>query len=536
MAILGTVVSINGSPDAVGKVIVISDDGVKKVLHLSDSINTGDTIITPEGVIVELELANGKPLAIFAEQTVQITNELVDAVPASSGDSAVDQATIQAVITAINEGRDISEVLEETAAGLDGGAVTAYGFSFESLARVIEGVTNPLSYSFTSTQLADSGIQPLFSEQNDFLAAGGATTGGGLVDTTAPIPTISLNAITSDNILNAAEAGAPVAVTGIVGGEFNTGDTVTLTVNGNPYTGTVDAGGNFSINVPGAELAADPDSTVDASVATTDAAGNPGSATGTHIYDVDTAPPAAPTVLLAPPSDSGVPGDNITNDSTPTITGIGTPGDIIRGTIGGTPYGPVTVPSGGTWTFTPVAGLPDGPVAVTVETEDPAGNVTSGAPITITIDTTAPVPTISVDDITADNILNAAEAGAPVAVTGIVGGEFNTGDTVTLTVNGNPYTGTVDAGGNFSINVPGAELAADPDSTVDASVATTDLAGNLGSAAATQVYVVDTGVPIITLNVIAGDDVINALEDDSPVAISGATLNVEDGQTVTVTV
>ncbi|EIJ66614.1 hypothetical protein BD31_I1892, partial [Candidatus Nitrosopumilus salaria BD31] len=116
MAILGTVVSINGAPDAVDKVIVISDGGARRILQLNDGVKTGDTIITPEGVIVELELVNGKPIAIFAEQTIKITDELVDAVPASSGDSAVDQATIQAVITAINEGRDISDVLEETAA------------------------------------------------------------------------------------------------------------------------------------------------------------------------------------------------------------------------------------------------------------------------------------------------------------------------------------------------------------------------------------------------------------------------------------
>ncbi|HSR01856.1 MAG TPA: retention module-containing protein, partial [Methylophilaceae bacterium] len=249
MAILGTVVSINGAPDAVNKVIVISDGGVKRVLHINDSIKTGDKIITPEGVIVELELANGKPLAIFAKQTVKVTDELVEAVPASSGDSAIDLATIQAVIKAINEERDIGQVLEETAVGLDGGAVTAYGFSFENLMRVVEKV-NPSSFDFISTQLATSGITTLFSEENDFLAAGGSSSGLS-VDTTAPIPTISVDSITADNILNAAEAAGTVAVTGIVGGEFNAGDIVTLTVNGNTYTGAVDAGGNFSINVSG---------------------------------------------------------------------------------------------------------------------------------------------------------------------------------------------------------------------------------------------------------------------------------------------
>ncbi|WP_345974265.1 hypothetical protein [Sulfurimonas sp. HSL3-7] len=55
----------------------------------------------------------------------------------------------------------------------------------------------------------------------------------------------------------------------------------------------VDAAGHFSINVAGSDLAAD--TTVSASVATTDAAGNPGSATDTETYTVDTTLPV-PTI------------------------------------------------------------------------------------------------------------------------------------------------------------------------------------------------------------------------------------------------
>ncbi len=87
------------------------------------------------------------------------------------------------------------------------------------------------------------------------------------VDTLAPTATITLDAITADNILNAAEAGSTVAVTGTVGGDVADGDTITLTVDGVDYPGTVSAG-VFSINVPGSALAADGDATVEASVTT----------------------------------------------------------------------------------------------------------------------------------------------------------------------------------------------------------------------------------------------------------------------------
>ena len=130
------------------------------------------------------------------------------------------------------------------------------------------------------------------------------------------------------------------------------------------------------------------------------------------------------------------------------------------------------------------------------------------------MDTTSPVPVLEIDDITADNIVNSAEAGADVDVTGTVSGDFNAGDTVTLTVNGNTFTGIVDAAGDYSIAVPGSDLAADPDTTVDGSVTTTDAAGNPGSATDTQVYTVDTvaPVPVLEIDDITADNIVNSAE------------------------
>src|SRR5690606_24799914 len=95
-------------------------------------------------------------------------------------------------------------------------------------------------------------------------------------------------------------------------------------------------------------------------------------------------------------------------------------------------------------------------LSVSVTTTDAAGNSTT---TTVThgydVDTTAPELTVSVEDITADNVINAAESGASIEVAGSVGGEFNEGDTVTLTVGDAEYTGTVGADGQWTILVPG---------------------------------------------------------------------------------
>ncbi|HBC3478344.1 TPA: choice-of-anchor K domain-containing protein [Vibrio cholerae] len=99
---------------------------------------------------------------------------------------------------------------------------------------------------------------------------------------------------------------------------------------------------------------------------------------------------------------------------------------------------------------------------------------------------------------TADDIINAEEAGQQIPVSGTVTGEFKAGDIVTLTVNGKSYTGPVDADGRFTILVAGSDLAADADQTIDACVTSTDAAGNSSTATDTENYAVDTTAPEVS--------------------------------------
>ncbi|KAF9658840.1 Ig-like domain-containing protein [Tenacibaculum mesophilum] len=362
------------------------------------------------------------------------------------------------------------------------------------------------------------------------------------VDTTAPVPTISVDNITADNIVNATEAGTTIAVTGTVGGDFNTGDTVTLVINGNNYTGTVDASGNYSINVPGSDLAADTDTTVEASVATTDGSGNAGSANTNHVYNVDTTAPV-PTISV-----DNITADNIVNATeagttiavTGTVGGDFNTGDTVTLVINGNTY-TGTIDASGNYSInvpgSDLAADTDTTVEASVATTDGSGNAGSANTNHVyNVDTTAPVPTISVDNITADNIVNATEAGTTIAVTGTVGGDFNTGDTVTLVINGNNYTGTVDASGNYSINVPGSDLAADTDTTVEASVTTTDTAGNTTSATDNHLYNVDTTAPTLSIVIddITPDNIIDAVEAGTNIPVTGTvTGDFNTGDTVT---
>jgi|GEM_PF-3393656 len=103
------------------------------------------------------------------------------------------------------------------------------------------------------------------------------------------------------------------------------------------------------------------------------------------------------TGFLAPNSDSGTPGDNVTNDDTPTITGKVPPGSTASVNINGKDY-PVTVNPDGSYSYTIPDGLPDGTYTPKIKVTPPGGGTpveSDGTPFTI--DTTPPTVLVTSD-------------------------------------------------------------------------------------------------------------------------------------------
>ncbi|MFJ5336678.1 Ig-like domain-containing protein [Pectobacterium sp. CHL-2024] len=362
------------------------------------------------------------------------------------------------------------------------------------------------------------------------------------VDTVAPIASISVDNVTSDNVINASESGQTIAVTGQVGNEVKAGDTITVTVGTETYQTTVNTDGKtWSVNVPGSVLAANGD--ISASVTTRDTAGNVTTANTNHTYSVDT---VAPTASI---SIDNVTSDNVINASesgqTIAVTGqVGNEvkaGDAVTVNVGTETYQTTVNADGKTWSVNVPGSVlaANGDISATVTTRDTAGNTTTAnTSHTYGVDTVAPVASISIDDVTSDNVINASESGQTIAVTGQVGNEVKAGDAITVKVGSETYQTTVNTDGKtWSVNVPGSVLAANGD--VSASVTTRDTAGNVTTANTSHAYGVDTVAPIASISVdnVTTDNVINATESGQTIAVTGKVDNdVKAGDAVTVKV
>ncbi|EPD7323593.1 BapA-related adhesin SiiEA [Escherichia coli] len=339
-------------------------------------------------------------------------------------------------------------------------------------------------------------------------------------------PALSIDPLTADNIINAAESGQDLPITGTT--DAQPGQTVTVTLNGQTYQGVVQPDGTWSVTVPAANVdaLADGNATVTASV--NDVAGNPSSVSRVALVD------ATPPVVTINP----VATDNVIN--TPehiqaqiisgTVTGAQA-GDIVTMTLNNVDYTTV-VDGSGNWSLgvpaSVVSGLADGSYPVSVSVTDKAGN-TGSQSLTVTVNTAAPL--IGINTIAGDDVINASEKGADVQITGTSDQPANTAITVTL--NGQNYTTTTDASGNWSVTVPASAVTALGQANYTVTAAVTSSIGN--SATASHNVLVDSALPGVTINPVATDDIINAAEAGVAQTISGQVTGAEDGDTVTIT-
>ncbi|MGE4242410.1 Ig-like domain-containing protein [Ramlibacter sp.] len=353
-------------------------------------------------------------------------------------------------------------------------------------------------------------------------AAGNVSSAGTraiTLDTATPGAPV-VNAVSGDNFVNAAEKTAGLTLSGTA--EANAA--ISVTFGGTTLTTTADGSGNWSQAFTPAQIPVDGTYTV--SVTATDAAGN-ASLAGTRSVTVDTATPGTPVIDV-------VAGNDVINsgEAGSAITGTAEAGATVSLTLGSGNVRTVTADGSGQWTYTLVAAditaMGQGAETISATAADAAGNVSAATTRAISIDTGTPgLPSIGA--VAADDNVSAAEKSAGLTLTGAA--EANA--SVAVTFGGTTLTTTADGAGNWSQAFSSAQIPADGTYTV--SVTATDAAGNVSSSASRSVTV-DTGGPNApTINVVAGNDVINAAEAGSAItgtAEANATISLTLGSNV----
>ena len=435
----------------------------------------------------------------------------------------VDTATAVA-ITAI-EGGDTTINATEAAGGIAISGTTEIGASVDvnGVAATVDGSGN---WTVTLPAPGSDGALLVTATATD---ADGNTAS---TSTTLTVDTATAVAITAieggDTTINATEAAGGIAISGTT--------EIGASVDVNGVAATVDGSGNWTVTLP----APGSDGALLVTATATDADGNTASTSTTLTVDT-----VAPTIAI----DANLELDdrvNASEDNTFTVSGTTTGvenGQTVSVTVSDGAGGhsvdtTATVLADGSWTATDVniSGFVNGPITVTADVSDVAGNPAPQADTTVTLDNVA--PTIAIDaNLELDDRVNASEDNT-FTVSGTTTGVEN-GQTVSVTVSDGAgghsvdTTATVLADGSWTatdVNISGF---VNGPITVTADVS--DVAGNAAPQADTTVTL-DNVAPTIAIDAnLELDDRVNASEDNT-FTVSGTTTGVENGQTVSVTV
>ncbi|MCF0004803.1 Ig-like domain-containing protein [Enterobacter hormaechei] len=484
----------------------------------SAAIPSADVSALAAGTVtvnVEGQSSAGNPVTINHDVTVDLANVAI----------SIDAIASDDVINAAERGADL--VLSGTTSNVEENQIVTITFGGKNYTATVDAegkwtATVP-SADLTGLKDGDASVQVSVTNVNGNSASAGREYS---VDATAP--SVTINTIATDDILNASEAQSDLAISGTSTAEA--GQTVTVSLNGKDYTTTVSANGSWTLNVPAADLAGLTDGSVTVTAAVSDKAGNPASVD--HTLTVDVTVPAVTIHTVA--------GDDVINvaehNQAQIISGSATgaaAGDKITVTIGGQTYTTV-LDAAGNWSVgvpaSVISGLSDGSVTVTASVTDAAGNTGSGTH-NVTVDTG--LPSVSFNAISDDNVLNAVEKGQDLSVSG-TSANLAEGTVVTVTLNGKNYTATTAADGTWSLTVPAADLAGLGQASYTLNATATNGVGNSVSSSAN--LLVDTALPTVTINTVAGDNVINAAEVAAGQTLSGTVANAEAGNIVTVTI
>lgn len=289
------------------------------------------------------------------------------------------------------------------------------------------------SWSFTPTSPLAEGAHSITATATDAAGNEGPASPAFTftVDTVAPGPISNLTVVDSvaGGVTGTLTAGGLTNDNRpVLSGNADPGSTVTI-YNGTTFLGTAvasDTDGSWTFETP--ELA---DATYNFITTVTDRAGNVSTASPSFTLTVDTTAPATPVNIIATDNEplytGTVPASGLTNDRTPTLSGVVEPNATVTIYRDDVAIDTVTANAAGQWTYTSPS-LTDGSYTFNVTATDTAGNTSEqSADLTLNIDGTAPaaIAVLLVSDVVLGSTSNNQPTFTSVALTNDVGAIIN---------------------------------------------------------------------------------------------------------------
>ncbi|ARU88412.1 Ig-like domain-containing protein [Pseudomonas sp. M30-35] len=396
------------------------------------------------------------------------------------------------------------------------------------------GIDNTWSVDIPSSMWTTIGDGALTISASTVDAAGNTGEASRDISIAAGLPGLRVATVSGDDIINAIEHAQDLTIFGTSTG-LVAGQTVTATIDGKSYLTAINADGSWQVGLQASDVSKYMQGLLVIHVSSADASGNPVAIE--HQIMVDLADTAV--------SINAVALDNIINSveqaSDLLLSGATAnveAGQVVVINFAGHQY-LATVAGDGGWSVvlpaTDLGGLTDGYRNLEVQVTNSTGSVAHSEQL-VQVDVTSPIlvigPAVSSGglDSAHDDLLNALEVNQDLLVSGVTSAQVD--QALTVSLNGQSYQTVVGGGGVWSVTIPSTNFSSAPDGALLITATTTDKAGN--SVLQTRELTVDTTAPVITINTVAGDNVIDGTEQKAGQLISG-TADTEPGQVVEVT-
>ena len=133
-----TIMSIATVASVMGTAYARNADGELREIHPGDQLLEGETVVPPDGSVVELTMSDGTPLMVADMPEMTLTQDLMAETATTREEAEITDETALAVLEALEGEGDLGDVLEATAAGLGGAGGPGGGSSFIRLGRIAE--------------------------------------------------------------------------------------------------------------------------------------------------------------------------------------------------------------------------------------------------------------------------------------------------------------------------------------------------------------------------------------------------------------